>query len=110
MASSSHILDFGDQAAIQDEDSAVEMTMSMHGASTAAMTSYLSSYGRAEELGWDNEPLVGPSSQCVDMNQYTTWTGAGARYDRILNMIEQRPIERHLVWQCNCIEEDPRNQ
>lgn len=72
-------------------------------------SSYESYEGHARELGWGNERLVGPSSQWVDMNKYRTWTGNGARYDRILNITERRPFDRHLEMECTCLEQDLRN-
>ncbi|KAJ4222634.1 hypothetical protein FSOLCH5_012681 [Fusarium solani] len=77
---------------------------------STANSCYIFRENRAEQLGWDNEPLERLSSQWVDMNQYPTWTGLGARYDRILNIIGRRPFERHLEWDCDCIEQDLRNQ
>ncbi|RSL49574.1 hypothetical protein CEP54_012372 [Fusarium duplospermum] len=38
----------------------------------------------AEQLGWDGEPLVGPSSQWVDTDKYPDWTGQGAQTDAVL--------------------------
>ncbi|KAJ4194520.1 hypothetical protein NW767_010024 [Fusarium falciforme] len=77
---------------------------------STANSCYLFRENRAEQLDWDNGPLAGPSSQWMDMNQYPTWTGLGARYDRTLNIIERRPFERHMEWDCDCIEQDLRNQ
>ncbi|KAL6363467.1 hypothetical protein LRP88_02883 [Fusarium phalaenopsidis] len=64
----------------------------------------------AKELGWGNEILTGPSSQWADMNKYPDWTGLGARYDRILDVVERRSFERHMTLECNCIERDFSNQ
>ncbi|EEU38848.1 uncharacterized protein NECHADRAFT_83166 [Fusarium vanettenii 77-13-4] len=35
----------------------------------------------ANQLGWDNEPLVGPSSRWVDTAKYPDWTGHGAQME-----------------------------
>ncbi|RTE83216.1 hypothetical protein BHE90_002207 [Fusarium euwallaceae] len=38
----------------------------------------------ANQLGWDDEPLVGPSSQGADTDKYPDWTGQGAHTDAVL--------------------------
>lgn len=82
-------------------------------ASTAASTGnsiYRYRRSTANELGWGNGPLAGPSSRWVDMKKYPDWTGLGARYDQIIDVIERRSFERHMTLECNCIERDLRNQ
>ncbi|KAF4459906.1 hypothetical protein FALBO_13330 [Fusarium albosuccineum] len=56
----------------------------------------------AEALGWNNEPLDGPSSRRVDGEKYRGWTGGGAQIDAVVTQVWEQNGWRSHAWKCCC--------
>ncbi|KAM5350808.1 hypothetical protein ACJ41O_007313 [Fusarium nematophilum] len=59
---------------------------------------------KAGRLGWNEGPLVGPSSQWVDMDKYPDWTGYGARTNALVTMWRERNAWSWHARDCTCID------
>lgn len=53
---------------------------------------------QARDLGWGNEPLMGPSSEWVDVMQYPEWSGDGADGDAGCMQLREKQA---LRWQAH---------
>ncbi|KAL2679334.1 hypothetical protein Neosp_010107 [[Neocosmospora] mangrovei] len=56
----------------------------------------------ANGLGWDDEPLVGPSSRWVDTDEYPDWTGHGAQMDAVVTQCLEQNGWRSHAHDCRC--------
>lgn len=56
----------------------------------------------ARQLGWTDEPLVGPSSQWVDAEKYSDWTGHGAQMNAVVMECWEQNGWRGHAWSCRC--------